>query len=156
MDSFVSGSSWPTLTDRIKLAAIRESRNSAWHWQCLRLRTCPQQWNPAVGCQVLLKELRSLAAPADSSVSPRKESFEPQSPFDLQFLPGTTVCGASFWVSVAVSGSQKSSLLVTTFEWGGRFRQRNADADWRQLFIPGMSVCVPWDLRRGSSTTAPV
>ena len=31
VDSFVSGSFWPTLTDRIKLAAIGESRNSAWH-----------------------------------------------------------------------------------------------------------------------------
>ena len=57
-------------------------------------------------CQVPTKELKSLVAPADSSVSPRKGSFEPQSPFDLQFLPGTSALEP--WLmamSVAVPGS---------------------------------------------------
>ena len=34
----------------------------------------------------------------------------------------------------AVPGSYKSSLLVTTFEWGGDSGNGMRDADWRQLF----------------------
>ena len=140
VDSFVSGSFWPTLTDRIKLAAIGESRNSAWHVSGFERRAIARY----CGARFLKESQKGsgytstsgqLEAIADNSRSTALQSSE--------LLPDLSAIGALFgWQFFFV----RLPLYRCRRECQMRFCQSSRSSMQSSMLYltPSISLCQDW------------